>query len=1485
MGERSKIVEGVVLLTQDGDNFGRWEFQMETLADREQALGVLNGTEQKPVPKIEALDPIPPWEKDKETKAAYISRTTADYTFNNRLKEMNEEENKKVREWEKKDALLRHVMASTVPKGKLDVLRQTEGKTAKAMWDEIKRSYQHQGFNETYSVYNTYHKIDSTEYNSATAFCEKFLSLKARLKELGKEPDEEAAVFHFLGALEASMPEYCRLRRMTFRDGESPKLLRLTNEVIDEARRNDPWKKAFATTGGGNSGPKGGGSGTKGGNSGSKGDSGNNNNKQSNKKKHFDKCDFCGRRHGETCYKQYPEKMSDAFKKKHPEAAAKYLEGAAKSNNLKPPVVSTAIEGRDDERERITIDTGANSHVFNSLKYFTKYLSINPPRGITTGGGEAYYEGVGTVELEVPQLDGTHRTWILRNVLYSPDFHINLISHSVIRKAGVWFHGESYSLIYEREVFTECVEIGGLPCLEVKQKEEVHVATHARHKDPHITDRRVTLQQLHEIFGHTNFGDLKSTISATKGLTLSDREKFDCDVCKQAKSRKDNSRLPRARAKQPFDHVHMDIVGPIKPTGPFGERYWILITDDCTRFRWVWILPNHVGVSIIIKQFQQKVRTQFGVKIKTYTCDSAKDFINKDFDAHLAESGSERLPSTAYTAHQNGPAERANGVVTQKGRAMTIDCNNPTLWTFATEYAVYLLNRTVSRILDGKTPYQALYEWAEAKDPIPNLRNLRQFGTAAWVHIDEARRVKGEKFAPRAWRGIFVGLEGSRIYRIWNQKTRRLIRSSSVQFSNSGIDEADGSDVEEDSVEEEERIEVYVPSSQKTTPTTVRGSKALPEDLPAEILTPAADKDDTLYEEMSTEDTAPCEDPLPSLGIPIDDLPSVQEVRPSPSTQPQPGPSNQLTQLSDRPRRPGTDRNVYKMNYSGYGERKYRSNAITVDNPPEEPVGYAVVRAFATAVSQPSQGYNLPPEPKTHKEALSHLYADKWLEAEEQELNKQTQKKTWRVINRRPAQRPLPTKWVYAYKWAADGSILSFKARLVVCGNQQEEDVWDTYSATARAPTIKILLALVTAADLECHQMDVVTAFLNGRLAPGEVVYIRLPDGTCAILDMALYGLRRASRLWYEEIATYLKQMGYKPLKADPCVFISKAKRHIIVVYVDDLILITYTTQEMEKLKQSLTSKYECKDLGPLHYYLGIRITRDRVNRQMDLSMESYIDKVATHYNRLTERRRKRPLDPTALDFKLRPKDDPAPAQLVQQYGSLIGKLLYPAVLIRADVAFAVGFLGRFVSNPTYPQYQAALGVLDYLYQHKDLRLRFEGNQSMEFSAFFNSEPRHDSCGLEAYSDSSFADSEDRKSTSGYAFRIAGGVVSHKSNKQRLVTTSTTEAEYVALTQAAKEASWIRQLLSELGYGARDAYPMKLYGDNQPSINLAHNNHHHNRTKHIDIYYHYIRQEVMGGRIVLLHVPTAEMVADGLTKPLSNEAHARFIDLLGLIHP
>jgi hypothetical protein len=761
-------------------------------------------------------------------------------------------------------------------------------------------------------------------------------------------------------------------------------------------------------------------------------------------------------------------------------------------------------------------------------------------------------------------------------------------------------------------------------------------------------------------------------------------------------------------------------------------------------------------------------------------------------------------------------------------------------------------------------------------DLIPNLHSFRSYGETGYVHREQ--RQKGAKFDGRAVSMHFVGREGSWIYLMWDPQTCKINRSSSVAWASHQIEE--------------------IP---RTQPVQQADDYYRPQ--PLSIPVPAADF-------TSAPPPPLAEQSQPSLIQPPPTPPLVQE----PGGDAPGGDASGSDAAADNLKQ-GSGFDFNALNPPSHEAPRHLDISSPIDeqniitgtrnqHPTQRYLAVAKVTAklahcFASAlidtlpaVSLPSgiaAAAGLPPEPVSHKQALYHPFKDGWLKAEGVEYQAHEDNNTWTIAKMPAGVFPLPTKWVYNYKLTDDGELKRLKACLVVCGNRQDLDHWrETYAAVARATTLKVLLALVAALDLECDQADVTTAFLNGVLDDAEIVYIRLPDSRMAHLNKALYGLRRSPRLWYEELSRHLKAMEFLPIEADPCVFLRKQDGSLILACVDDIIFITRSCASMRNVKEQFFGKYKCRNIGPIFHYLGICVRRDRSACLIELSMEPYNDKLIQDFKRVDSFGRLTPFDTSTIKLTLSTAEK-IDSQLLHNYQTIIGKLLYPATQLRIDIAIHVGFLARALAKPTPQHYNAALNVVDYLKSAKDLVMTYKAptGPALAFEMFskalFEASPA--TLGLHAYSDASFADAENRKSTSGYLFKLAGGTVCHKSVKQKLVTTSTTEAKYVAMTYAAKEAAWLHRLLHQVGYVAADTHPIHLYGDNEPSIKLLTADGHHERTKHVDIYYHYIRDCVKDSHLTVSHVRTHEMAADSLTKPLDRHGHAHFLSHVGLSKP
>jgi hypothetical protein len=301
---------------------------------------------------------------------------------------------------------------------------------------------------------------------------------------------------------------------------------------------------------------------------------------------------------------------------------------------------------------------------------------------------------------------------------------------------------------------------------------------------------------------------------------------------------------------------------------------------------------------------------------------------------------------------------------------------------------------------------------------------------------------------------------------------------------------------------------------------------------------------------------------------------------------------------------------------------------------------------------------------------------------------------------------------------------------------------------------------------------------------------------------------------------------------------------------------------KMENVKKELSSRFDIKDLGELSYFLGMSIVQKREEKVTWMGQPAYTQKLLTKTGMIDCKPVKTPVDPGHRLVKASEDEEALDQPL---YQSVVGSLMYLATCTRPDIAFAVGMLARFSSKPKRSHWTAAKRVLRYLKGTNNLGILYKGD-----------------LGMHGYSNADWAgDADDRKSTSGYLFLIAGGPVSWKSRKQSTVALSTAEAEYVALSTAIQECMWMQRLLSDLG-NPPDG-PTTILEDNQSSIAMARNPQFHGRAKHIDIKHHFVREQVSNGSMELRYCPTNDMLADILTKGLAQQQYSILRERAGIV--
>ena len=306
----------------------------------------------------------------------------------------------------------------------------------------------------------------------------------------------------------------------------------------------------------------------------------------------------------------------------------------------------------------------------------------------------------------------------------------------------------------------------------------------------------------------------------------------------------------------------------------------------------------------------------------------------------------------------------------------------------------------------------------------------------------------------------------------------------------------------------------------------------------------------------------------------------------------------------------------------------------------------------------------------------------------------------------------------------------------------------------------------------------------------------------------------------------------------------------------------------MVKFKSNLSSHFEMTDLGKLAWILGIHVKRDWISRTITLLQTAYINSVVKQFNLETASPLRTPIDPNAQLLRDQCPSTPQQIEDMQKvpYREAIGSLMYAAIGTRPDITYAVTTLSQYLQNPGRPHWEQAKRVIQYLKGTCGSELTFGP-----------------SGGAKGFADANWANYvDDCHSICGYVFMLNGGAISWSSKKQLVVALSSTEAEYIGITHAAKEATWVRHLLSEMYSPLVLKYPILLYCDNKSAIELVKNATFHSCTKHIAIRYHFIREAHSDGTIVLDHRGTDEMPADIFTKPLDRIKFNKFAHLVGL---
>ena len=526
--------------------------------------------------------------------------------------------------------------------------------------------------------------------------------------------------------------------------------------------------------------------------------------------------------------------------------------------------------------------------------------------------------------------------------------------------------------------------------------------------------------------------------------------------------------------------------------------------------------------------------------------------------------------------------------------------------------------------------------------------------------------------------------------------------------------------------------------------------------------------------------------------------------------------------------------------------------------------------------------------PANRPDALASAYARQWLEAEKEEMDSMHTCHVCMEMDEAdvPAGANIcDSRFVYDIKTDEHGRLERFKVRWVAKGFSQRrgEDYWDTFSPVVRMSTVRMLLALATQEGWDVQQCDVKTAFLEAEL--DEDIYVYPPEGygkpgMVYKLKRALYGLKQSARLWGQKLASKLREQGFRSLRSDNCLFmrVRNGKTTLVGVYVDDLVVTGDDTEGISDVKRGLASSFRLKDLGALRQILGCTWRRCKNGDSTFTQTKTIIDlankfnievgsgvvetpaiasdvlksewqpvKGSREWKAMTwspKKRRKRSAIP--IEVKDMSKQT--------RYRSIVGNLLWIARCTRPDIMHITSELTRFMQNPGIKHLARAERVVQYLLHTKDIGIRWTRKQ------------HHSRNELKAYTDASFCDREDGKSTHGHLIYLNGGPIEWSSKGQRNVAKSTCESEYIGISAAITAATAMMQVIEEIGF-RQGTIP--VYCDNTAAIAISKDDCAHQRTRGIRLRYHHIREEVASRLVELRYCKTGEMRADPLTKNVS----------------
>ena len=1079
------------------------------------------------------------------------------------------------------------------------------------------------------------------------------------------------------------------------------------------------------------------------------------------------------------------------------------------------------------------------------------------------------------------QEDGSINVLKVKDVSWASALGHNLLSTVPLAMKGVEVFlrrtDVPTQLIHENKIHGLADVINRQYVLRIKNPEIMQ--TNFANTKPVVNAIKPTIEIWHQRMGHLGYRNILKLPKIAEGIKVKGPVPEEiCGPCMKGRQQRKPSRTPMPRASKFLEEVHSDLGGPY-PASRNGLQYYISFKDDATGTYHVYPMKLKSQAFEKAKEYIEWTSQETGMQMGALHSDGGGEYDNEAFQDYLKKQHIRWKCSAPYTPEQNGKAERLNYTLMSSVRSILSAMKLPKgLWPELIKAVCYLKNRSPNT--DGVTPYEKL------NNKKPNLGHLRVLGARAWVHIPKEKR---KKLDERSWQGIHVGYEGTNQYRIYDPCTDKVHVTRDVTIDEKNLfdrkayksnelvhdewaqtdDDQFGNPDDFDDEGNNKPEDYYTPRSNKPHLPTPPDS---PPNTEHSHQNSVGDSQQTRPEGRNVEENyggGNYDSPYDSLTH--DPKATNHEAEATDTETPEASEGHNSSTSDHVPLRRSKRAPVKRTQYPdeifyGPGRLPKRTNFTSTNVAKSHIHMMKALTMLANNID--NEG---PDEPLSLKEAMARPDWPKWMEAMKTKIESHTENGTWELTEAPKDRRVITGRWVFKLKKDRHGNILKYKARWVVHGYKQEEglDYIDTFTAVVKPMSYKAMMGVGVKRGFTIRHMDVVTAFLYGYL--DELIFVEqphlfnpTPHLVCKLIK-ALYGLKQSPQVWYQTLVDFLKKLGFHRLELDHGVFVSDDKKQFIAIYVDDLLLFGADIPRLEFIQKQLSDRFKMTNLGDVSHYLGMEIDVD-VGKTIILRQSTYLKKVLDRFGMTDCKQSSIPMDP-GVASSLLPSKQVADKATVAWYQSAIGSLMWPAVHTRPDISYSVGVLSRYCSNPGPTHIQLVKQIFRYLAGTLTIGLTFSAASLDE---------------LIGYTDSDWAGTVDgRKSTGGYVWMLSGCPISHQSKQQPTVALSSCEAEYMAITEAGKEALWCSRFLEALGHRRPDQLA-DLRADNKVAIDLTANPEFHKRTKHIDVRHHWIREVVLDRKIIITYISTNEMIADGMTKPLPPARFKAFRAMMGM---